>query len=113
MPGIAGVWARSFGFMFGAKVTDSIVVLKVIKTSAVEKAGLKVNDIITEFNGQNIRYKSRPEAAKIFKESAFTNNTFKILRNNSGAPLFHFFMATNNEIALRIANSVVNPKLGF
>ena len=37
----------------------------------------------------------------------------KILKNNSGSPLFHFFMATNNEIALRIANSVVNPKLGF
>ena len=27
--------------------------------------------------------------------------------------MFHFFMATNNEIGLRIANSVVNPKLGF
>jgi three-Cys-motif partner protein len=37
----------------------------------------------------------------------------KILKNNSGAPLFHFFMATNNEIGLRIANSVVNPKLGI
>lgn len=37
----------------------------------------------------------------------------KVLRNNSGSPLFHFFMATNSEIALRIANSVVNPKLGF
>ena len=37
----------------------------------------------------------------------------KILRNNSGAPLFHFFMATNSEVALRIANSVVTPKLGF
>jgi hypothetical protein len=37
----------------------------------------------------------------------------KILKNDSGSPLFHFFMATNNEIGLRIANSVVNPKLGF
>lgn len=37
----------------------------------------------------------------------------KILRNNSGAPLFHFFMATNSEIALRIANSVITPKLNF
>ncbi len=37
----------------------------------------------------------------------------KILRNNSGAPLFHFFMATNNEIGLRIANLVINPKLGI
>ncbi len=37
----------------------------------------------------------------------------KILKNNSGAPLFHFFMATNSEIALRIANSVVTPKLNF
>jgi three-Cys-motif partner protein len=35
----------------------------------------------------------------------------KVLRNNSGSPLFHFFMATNNEIALRIANSVL--KFGF
>lgn len=48
-------------------------------------------------------------AGNIFK---YVSNP-KILRNNSGAPLFHFFMATNNEIALRIANSVVNPKLGF
>ena len=37
----------------------------------------------------------------------------KILKNNAGSPLFHFFMATNSQIALRIANSVVNPKLGF
>jgi len=37
----------------------------------------------------------------------------KILRNDSGSPLFHFFMVTNNVIGLNIANSVVNPKLGF
>jgi len=73
----------SFGFMFAPKGIDSLVVLKVIKSSPAEKAGLKINDIITDYNGQNIRYKSIPEAAKIFKESAFTNNTFKILRNNS------------------------------
>jgi three-Cys-motif partner protein len=48
-------------------------------------------------------------AGNIFK---YVSNP-KILRNNSGAPLFHFFMATNNEIGLRIANSVVNRKLGF
>ena len=48
-------------------------------------------------------------AGNIFK---YVSNP-KVLRNNSGSPLFHFFMATNNEIALRIANSVVNPKLGF
>lgn len=48
-------------------------------------------------------------AGNIFK---YVSNP-KVLRNNSGAPLFHFFMATNNEIGLRIANSVVNPKLGF
>lgn len=48
-------------------------------------------------------------AGNIFK---YVSNP-KVLRNNSGAPLFHFFMATNSEIALRIANSVVNPKLGF
>lgn len=48
-------------------------------------------------------------AGNIFK---YVSNP-KVLKNNSGSPLFHFFMATNNEIALRIANSVVNPKLGF
>jgi three-Cys-motif partner protein len=48
-------------------------------------------------------------AGNIFK---YVSNP-KVLRNNPGSPLFHFFMATNNEIALRIANSVVNPKLGF
>lgn len=48
-------------------------------------------------------------AGNIFK---YVSNP-KILKNNSGTPLFHFFMATNSEIALRIANSVVNPKLGF
>lgn len=35
----------------------------------------------------------------------------KVLRDNKGRILFHFFMATNNEIALRIANSVVSPKI--
>lgn len=48
-------------------------------------------------------------AGNIFK---YVSNP-KVLKNNSGSPLFHFFMATNSEIALRIANSVVNPKLGF
>lgn len=48
-------------------------------------------------------------AGNIFK---YVSNP-KILKNNSGSPLFHFFMATNSEIALRIANSVVNSKLGF
>jgi len=48
-------------------------------------------------------------AGNIFK---YVSNP-KVLKNNSGSPLFHFFMATNNEIALRIANSVVNLKLGF
>src|SRR5204863_3158958 len=48
-------------------------------------------------------------AGNIFK---YVSN-LKVLRNSSGSPLFHFFMATNNEIGLRIANSVVNPKLGF
>ncbi|MBW6533941.1 MAG: three-Cys-motif partner protein TcmP [Mariniphaga sp.] len=34
----------------------------------------------------------------------------KVLRDSKGRILFHFFMATNNDIALRIGNSVVNPK---
>jgi three-Cys-motif partner protein len=48
-------------------------------------------------------------AGNIFK---YVSNP-KILKNDSGSPLFHFFMATNNEIGLRIANSVINPKLGI
>lgn len=34
----------------------------------------------------------------------------RILKNTNGTILFHFFMVTNNEIAIKIANSVVNPK---
>jgi three-Cys-motif partner protein len=48
-------------------------------------------------------------AGNIFK---YVSNP-KILKNSNGSPLFHFFMSTNSEIALRIANSVVNPKLGI
>ncbi|HEX8278974.1 MAG TPA: three-Cys-motif partner protein TcmP [Segetibacter sp.] len=48
-------------------------------------------------------------AGNIFK---YVSNP-KVLRNTAGSPLFHFFMATNSEVGLRIANSVVNPKLGF
>jgi hypothetical protein len=73
----------SFGFRFGAKDTDSLVVQKIIKSSPAEKAGLKVDDIIVEYNGQNVKNKSIIDASKIFKESGFTNNTFKILRNNT------------------------------
>lgn len=90
--------------------------------------GMKQNDIMNHF------YKKQPTLfgdTELMKEndpinklhelyaSRIAGNVFKyvsnpkILRNNSGAPLFHFFMATNNEIALRIANSVVNPKLGI
>jgi carboxyl-terminal processing protease len=79
----------SFGFRFGAKDTDSLVVQKIIKSSPAEKAGLKVNDIIVEFNGQNIKNKSIIDASKIFKESGFTNNTFKILRNNTMQSIHH------------------------
>jgi len=73
----------SFGFGFGPKNSDSLVVLKVVKSSPAEKAGIKTNDVIIEFNGQNIKNKTQLEASRIFKESAFTNNSFKILRNNS------------------------------
>ena len=48
-------------------------------------------------------------AGNIFK---YVSNP-KVLKNDAGSPLFHFFMATNNEIGLRIANSVINPKLGI
>ena len=63
---------------------------------------IKENDPINKLHEL---YASRI-AGNIFK---YVSNP-KILRTNSGAPLFHFFMATNNEIGLRIANSVVNPK---
>lgn len=66
---------------------------------------IKENDPINKLHDL---YASRI-AGNIFK---YVSNP-KILKNNSGTPLFHFFMATNSEIALRIANSVVNPKLGF
>ena len=66
---------------------------------------IKENDPINKLHEL---YASRI-AGNIFK---YVSNP-KILRNNSGAPLFHFFMATNNEIGLRIANSVINPKLGI
>jgi three-Cys-motif partner protein len=66
---------------------------------------IKENDPI---NRMHELYASRI-AGNIFK---YVSNP-KILKNNSGSPLFHFFMATNSEIALRIANSLVNPKLGF
>lgn len=73
----------SFGFIFGPKGNDSLVVQKVIKSSPAEKAGLKINDVIIEFNGQNVKQASKKNAMKLFKESSFLNNTFKLLRNNS------------------------------
>ncbi len=73
----------SFGFIFGPKGNDSLVVQKVIKSSPAEKAGLKINDVIIEFNGQNVKQASKKNALKLFKESSFLNNTFKLLRNNS------------------------------
>jgi hypothetical protein len=33
-----------------------------------------------------------------------------VMRNSSNSIMYHFFMATNNDIALKIANSVVKPK---
>jgi three-Cys-motif partner protein len=66
---------------------------------------IKDNDPINKLHDL---YASRI-AGNIFK---YVSNP-KVLRNSAGSPLFHFFMATNSEIALRIANSVVNPKLGF
>jgi len=33
-----------------------------------------------------------------------------VMRNSSNSIMFHFFMATNNPIAKRIADSVIKPK---
>jgi three-Cys-motif partner protein len=49
-------------------------------------------------------YKSRLTTIFTHVSDAF------VLRNSSNSIMYHFFMATNNDIALKIANSVVKPK---
>jgi len=53
-------------------------------------------------------------AAKLYKERL--NTIFKfvsqpfVMRNSKNSPMYHFYLATNNTTALKIANSVIKPK---
>ena len=93
-------------FMQQGDYSNAILVLN--KAAALDPSDLDITKDSDPINRLHELYASRI-AGNIFK---YVSNP-KVLKNNSGSPLFHFFMATNNEIALRIANSVVNPKLGF
>ena len=99
-------WLKRLELFLGMKRED---ILKHFYTKRATLFGdldiIKENDPINKLHEL---YASRI-AGNLFK---YVSNP-KILRNNSGSTLFHFFMATNSEIALRIANSVVNPKMGF
>lgn len=53
-------------------------------------------------------------AAKLYQERL--NTIFKfvsqpfVMRNSKNSPMYHFYLATNNTTALKIANSVIKPK---
>lgn len=72
----------AFGFVFKSNEKDSTVVEKVINTSHAKIAGLKAGDIIVSVNNTNIRHIDRKSALEIFKNCGFTNNAFKILRDD-------------------------------
>ena len=100
------IWLKRLELFLGMEKTD--ILNHFYKRTNTLFGDLDVVKELDPINKLHDLYASRI-AGSIFK---YVSNP-KVLRNNSGSPLFHFFMATNNEIALRIANSVVNPKLGF
>lgn len=91
-----------------------------------EFLGFNEEEIINKFYvkqknlfGEEVYFKESQAVSKLHKIYAerLKENVFKyvtepkILKNSRGNILFHFFMATNSPIALRIANSVINPKI--
>ena len=40
----------------------------------------------------------------------YVSNPF-LLKNNNGTLMYHLFMASNNQTALKIANDIIRPKL--
>lgn len=89
--------------------------------------GLSDEEILGHFYKQSIQQGLWGEASVVKERDAInklhelyaarlTGHVFKyvskprVLRNTNGTILFHFFMATNNDIAIKIANSVVEPK---
>lgn len=53
-------------------------------------------------------------AAKLYQKKLqevfkFVSDPF-VMRNSTNSPMYHFYMATNNKTALKIANDVIRPK---
>jgi hypothetical protein len=67
----------------------------------------EIETIEKEKNAINVAaqlYKTRLN--EVFK---FVSEPF-VMRNSTNSPIFHFYMATNNKTALKIANDVIKPK---
>jgi three-Cys-motif partner protein len=67
----------------------------------------EIETIEKEKNAINVAaqlYKTRLN--EVFK---FVSEPF-VMRNSTNSPMFHFYMATNNKTALKIANDVIKPK---
>ncbi|SFC30002.1 hypothetical protein SAMN04487891_108184 [Flagellimonas taeanensis] len=72
-------------------------------------------EVITLFGEERIttkKEKTIEKSAELYKNRL--NELFKyvtkpyILKNNSNSTMFHFFMVSNNENAVKIANEIIN-----
>ena len=67
---------EGIGVTVANNINNEIVIIGIFENSPAEKAGLKVMDIITKFNGKDISDKTATELTKMIKE--LNTNTFSL-----------------------------------
>lgn len=68
--------------MYKADGSLQTYITRVFKDSPASEAGLKVNDILLELNGESLKEKDSSYVANTIKHGAQSENTIKVLRDN-------------------------------
>lgn len=91
----------------------NIIIVEVFDDSPASKAGIRINDIITEINGNSLIGKSTTEASEIIKSSKDANVKIKVLRNEEE---LEFNVERKTLIVPAITSSIKevnNKKIGY
>lgn len=84
-------------------------ITRVFKNTPAEEAGLKVNDILLELNGESLKDKDSSYVANTIKNGAQTENTIKVLRDNKEIEL----KLTRKHIYIDSVTSEVKGNVGY
>lgn len=74
---------EGIGVTVANNINNEIVIIGIFENSPAEKAGLKVMDIITKFNGKDISNKTATELTKMIRELNTNTFSLEILRDGN------------------------------